>query len=103
MAAPQTPNKKLLPKNRALEILEQIERIGLPNSDNIATLKKLIGDLVALASHFSSSELIIIKQLDKVIHKIDARLKEDGDIPIKMYTNLSKPLIVLKAALRGLV
>lgn len=87
-------------KKRVFELIEHIERIGFPNRDNIDTLKNLIGELVTLASHFNNSDRIAIKQLDKTLHKIEARLKEDGDIPIRMYTQFNKPLIILKTALR---
>lgn len=89
-------------KDRALEIIEHIERIGFPNKENIATLKKLVADLVAMTPFFTHGDLIAIKQIDKMIHKIDARIQEDGEIPIKMYTQLNKPLFVLKVALRAL-
>lgn len=87
------------PKEQAFKILEQIQRLGFPNKDNIETLKKLSNDLVTLMPHFNAANQTAIQQLNEAIDKIEILLKEDHEIPIHMYTAFNKPLIILKTTL----
>lgn len=101
MAASPAPRNSPSPKERGLQIIEQIKRIGFPNKGNIDALKKLISELSSLVPYFKPDDKIVTDQLEKTLHKIEAMLKEEGDIPIRLYTILNKSLIVLETALRA--
>jgi hypothetical protein len=89
-------------KAQTLEILEEIHKIGFPNTDNIETLKTRIGELVALCHQLKPSDQLVIKHLVQAVHRIEHRLEEDGDIPVKMYTTFHKHWLLLKSSVTHL-
>ncbi|MBS0605148.1 MAG: hypothetical protein JSS60_08975 [Verrucomicrobia bacterium] len=100
MAVPGGANAAT-PKAKALKIIEQIEKIGFPSVGNIETLHNLIGELSSHTLHLTPSDQMAIKHLMKTMHRIEDRIKEDGEISVKMYTTFNKHLILLKTSLRN--
>lgn len=101
MVASPAPRNSSSPKERGLQIIEQMERMGFPNAGNIDALKKLVSELATLAPHFKPDDKIEIDHLDNTVQKIEAKLKKEADIPIKLYATLNRSLIVLKTALHA--
>ena len=78
-------------------MIERIQKIGFPNSQNIAELEALIQELEKLSSVLKDpTHQISIERIAETSRKIHERLSRENDIPIKMYTTLNAQLIVFK-------
>jgi hypothetical protein len=82
---------------QAIVIIEQIQRIGFPNTKNIAEIENLIAQLQMLSPNFKkATHLASVQQLSAVVKRIRDRLEKEGDIPVKLYTTLNAQLILFK-------
>ena len=89
------------PQKEALHIVEKMQKIGYPNPINVPDLTNLAKDLLKLAPNFRPVNQLTIRQLEKVVHKIEERLDKEGNIPTKMYAQLNRELVMLKTELQN--
>ncbi len=77
-----------------ITIVEQLQRVGFPNTNNIAEIEKLVQKLDAHASKLEHLHQISIKQLDALLQKIKTVLKSDPEIPVRMYSSFYAQLVI---------
>ncbi len=82
---------------QAIDIIERMQKIGFPTTNDIADLEALLQQLKKLSLSFKdAAHRISIKEIAIIIQAIKERLKVDNDIPTEMYVTLNDRLIVLK-------
>jgi hypothetical protein len=103
MATPRKPIGSRFVIEKALDLLEQIQKVGLPNAENFETLNTLARDLAVIAPHLNPSDQVSVKQIVHSVHRIEKKLQEGGEISLRRYQNLNKFLILLKTSLRNVL
>jgi|GEM_PF-4186345 len=86
----------------ALAIAYQIERIGVPNKENIVPLRRLIEDLKKLAPHLSSTDQKAIALIDESVREIERMLEKGEEISLHTFAILNKRIVLLQLSLEKL-
>ncbi len=82
---------------QAIDIIERIQKIGFPNSDDITAIENYVVQLQKLSSKFKDPiHKTSVKRIEKAVQRIKNRLTQENDIPTKMYTTLNLLLVVFK-------
>lgn len=87
------------PKEEGFAVLEQIHTVGFPTDETIDQIVKLVYRLEELSPHFHPADQLACKQMAEIVQRICDCLDHDGDVPVKLYTELNRKYIVLKSGL----
>lgn len=84
---------------QAIAIVEQLQKLGFPNKMSIQNMEALVQKLHDLSPHLEQVHQLSIKQIDVIIQKIKSVLKNEEEVPVRMYSSLYAQLVILDANL----
>lgn len=93
-------SKNSTPELEAVEIVERMERIGLPNRKTFEELNYLAKQLHNLSGSLKSTDQLSIQNIENQVNKMGEHLKQKQEIPQKVFTALNGLLYILKTSLQ---
>jgi carbonic anhydrase len=93
-------SKNSTPELEAVELVEKMERIGLPNKKTFEELKYLTLQLRNLSGKLKSTDQLSIQNIENQVNKMGEHIKLKQEIPQKVFTALSGLLYILKTSLQ---